>query len=269
MRDIDRTLRVMRALADAGTHKIGAEPVFAPPSDQGPARTWRARAAKLTAPTALNEVESKGLLASYGIALPEERLVRTVLEAEAAARAIGFPVVLKGVSAAIPHKSDAGLVMLGIDDVDAVRRGAAALMERIAALNAPFDGILVARQVSGGTETVLGINRDPEMGPVIMFGLGGVWIELFKDVSFAPPTLDRDRAAAMIKATRAGRLLEGYRGSKPGDIDALIDALVNLGRLARDLGDIIEAVDINPFMVCERGAFALDGLVLLRPSYPG
>jgi len=98
-----------------------------------------------------------------------------------------------------------------------------------------------------------------------MFGMGGVWVELFKDVSFAPAGLDRDQAAAMVKATRAGRLLAGYRGATPGDAGALIDALVNLGRLAQDLGDIIEAVDINPLLVREQGAVALDALVVLRP----
>jgi acetyltransferase len=103
------------------------------------------------------------------------------------------------------------------------------------------------------------------MGPVVMFGLGGIFVELFKDVSFAPAGLDRAQAAAMLKATRAGTLIEGYRGSKPGDRAALIDALVNLGRLAQDLGDVLDAVDVNPFLVGERGAFALDGLVVLRP----
>jgi acetyltransferase len=132
-------------------------------------------------------------------------------------------------------------------------------------LGATLDGVLVAQQITGGTECVLGLSRDPEMGPVVMFGLGGVFVELIKDVSFGAPGLDRDEALAMVKATRAGRLLEGFRGGKPGDRDALLDALVNLGRLAHELPDVIEAVDINPFMVCERGACALDGLVVLRP----
>jgi acyl-CoA synthetase (NDP forming) len=267
MRDIERTLRVMRTLAEAGMRPLASGPFFTPPADHELARTWRARAAGLTAPTALNEVESKALLRAYDIPLPQERVVASAAEAEVAAHEIGFPVVLKAVSAAVPHKSDAGLVLLGLRDADAVRRGVTTLMERTAALKAPLDGILVAQQVSGGTETVLGINRDPEMGPVVMFGLGGVWIELLKDVSFAPATLDRERAAAMVQATRAGRLLAGFRGSKPGDLEALTEALVNLGRLARDLSDVIEAIDINPFVVCEqgRGAFALDGLVVLRP----
>jgi hypothetical protein len=129
-----------------------------------------------------------------------------------------------------------------------------------------LDGILVAQQIAGGIETVLGVKRDVEMGPVVMFGLGGVLVELFKDVSFAPAGLDQARARDMVRATRAGRLLDGFRGGKPGDMEALCAALVALGRLARDLGDVIEAIDINPFVVCERGAFALDGLVVLRPA---
>ena len=126
----------------------------------------------------------------------------------------------------------------------------------------------MAQQITGGVETVLGISRDVEMGPVVMFGMGGVWLELFKDVAFAPATLDRVQALTMINATRAGTLIAGYRGAPACDLDALIDAVLNLARLARDLGDIIEAVDINPLVVCERGAFALDGLVVLRRPEP-
>jgi acetyltransferase len=197
--------------------------------------------------------------------MPNERMVGTAAEAEAAAQDIGFPVVLKGVSAALLHKSDAGLVILDIADAVGVRQAVATLIARTNALKAPLDGILVAQQVSGGIETVLGLKRDVEMGPVVMFGLGGIYVELFNDVSFAPASLDHERARAMVRETRAGRLLAGFRGGKPGDEEALCRALVSLGRLARDLGDVIEAVDINPFVVCERGALALDGLVVLRP----
>jgi acetyltransferase len=267
LRETERTLRIVAALANAGTRPVHAGPFYAPPADTETARRWRARAAALDGPTALNEVESKALLQEYGIPIPQERLVATAAEAEDAARAIGFPVVLKAVSSALPHKSDAGLVILNLADAAAVRQAAATLITRVAALAAPLDGILVAQQISGGTETVLGVQRDVEMGPVVMFGLGGVLVELFKDVSFAPASLDRRQALAMVQATRAGRLLEGFRGSKPGDVDVLCAALVDLGRLAGDLGDVIEAIDINPFLVSEyrRGAFALDGLVVLRP----
>src|SRR5262249_51924068 len=200
-----------------------------PPADSDLARILRARAAALPGPTALNEVESKLLLHAYGIPLPEEMMVQTAAEAVDAARRIGFPVVLKAVSAAVPHKSDAGLGLLNLGDDAAAQSGFAPLRERCAKPNATLDGILVAQQVSGGTECVLGMSRDPEMGPVIMFGLGGIFVELFKDVSFAPAGLDRDQALAMLKATRAGRLIEGFRGSRPGDREALLDALVNLG----------------------------------------
>jgi acetate---CoA ligase (ADP-forming) len=259
MRDIDRTLRIMRALSQRRVR-----PERPPAIENDVTRILRQRAAKLDKPTALNEVESKSLLRAYDIPLPQEYLV-SLTEAIDAAHRIGFPVVLKGVSAAIPHKSEAGLVRLDCRDDDAVKAAYVDLMAQAGKLGASLDGILVAQQIADGTECVLGISRDPEMGPVVMFGLGGILVELIKDVSFGAPGLDRDEALAMVKATRASRLLDGFRGSKPGDLAALLDALVNLGRLALELPDVIEAIDINPFVVCERGAFALDGLVVLRP----
>jgi acyl-CoA synthetase (NDP forming) len=262
MRDIERALRVVRALAES---RLAEPETRVPPADIDLLHELRARAGALDQPTALSEVNSKRVLAAYGIALPKERLVKTVAEAEEVARNIGFPVVLKAVSAVITHKSDAGLVMLNLCDADAVRHGFARLTKRSDALAANLDGILVAQQIVGGTECVLGVSRDPEMGPAVMFGLGGVWVELLKDVSFAPAGLSREQAAAMVRATRASRLLAGYRGGRLGDTNALIDALVNLGRLAMDLGDVLDAIDINPFMVCERGTYALDALVVLRP----
>jgi len=267
MRDIERTLRIMRALAQ---RHVRPERPQAPESEF--ARILRQRAAGLDKPTALNEVESKSLLRAYDIPLPQEYLVGSAAEAIEAAQRIGFPVVLKGVSAAIPHKSEAGLVRLDCRDENAVKAAYVELTAQAGKLGAALDGVLVAQQISRGTECVLGISRDPEMGPVVMFGLGGVLVELIKDVNFGAPGLDRDEALAMVKATRAARLIEGFRGSRPGDLTVLLDALVNLGRLARDLPDVIEAVDINPFLVCERGAFALDTLVVLRPpdlSAPG
>jgi acyl-CoA synthetase (NDP forming) len=267
LRETERSLRVIRALAEATFRPIHSGDFFSPPADTALARFWRKRAAEFDRPTALNEVESKLLLRAYGIPMPPEHLVQTAAEADAAAGDIGFPVVLKSVTAAVAHKSDAGLVILDVTDSEAVRQAVSTLAERAIALPASLDGILVAKQMSGGTETVLGITRDVEMGPAIMFGMGGVWLELFRDVSFAPASLDRERALAMVRATRAGRLLEGFRGRPPGDIDALCMALVRLAQLARDLGDVVEAVDINPFLVCERGqgGYALDGLVVLRP----
>ena len=114
---------------------------------------------------------------------------------------------------------------------------------------------------------VLGIHRDPEMGPVVMVGMGGIWLELFKDVAFAPPGLDEERARQTIAATRAATVLAGFRGAPERDVPALARAMVAIGRLACELGDVIEAVDVNPLLVLSRneGAVALDGLVVLRP----
>src|SRR5581483_3623924 len=106
----------------------------------------------------------------------------------------------------------------------------------------------------GGVETVLGIGRDPEMGSFLMFGMGGVAVELFKDVAFAPPAITADEADALVSATRVDRLLRGFRGQPAANRQALIDALVNMGRLAADLGDVLEAVDINPLVAREQDA---------------
>ena len=183
-----------------------------------------------------------------------------------AANAIGYPVVLKAVSAALPHKSDAGLVRSAFTRRRRRAQSRAAYARCApSALPVSLDGMLVAKQVAGGTECVLGVQRDVEMGPVVMFGMGGVLVELFKDVAFAPAFLDRAQAREMVQATRAGRLLQGFRGALGRRYRRALRALVNLGRLARELGDVIEAIDVNPFLVRERGAFALDGLVVLRP----
>lgn len=265
LRGTERALRIVNALARAGTRPILSGAIVPQPSQSDVAQRWRARAATLDRPTALNEVESKALLRDFGIPLPPERMVGTTDGAVAAANEIGYPVVLKAVSAALPHKSDAGLVCLNLADANAVRQAAATVTARTASLSVTLDGMLIAKQVVGGTEVVLGVQRDVEMGPVVMFGMGGVLVELFRDVSFAPATLDREQARAMVSETRAARLLAGFRGRKPGDVDALCDALVALGRLASDLGDAIDAVDINPLLVGEQGAVALDALVVLRP----
>jgi acetate---CoA ligase (ADP-forming) len=113
---------------------------------------------------------------------------------------------------------------------------------------------------------VIGVHRDPEVGHVVMVGAGGVLLELVEDVAFGPPGLDEPRARAMIARLRSAKLLHGYRGRPPGDVDALARAIVDLGALAADLGDLVESVDVNPLVVLSDGAMALDGLVVLRQS---
>jgi acyl-CoA synthetase (NDP forming) len=214
---------------------------------------------------ALDEVESKALIRAYGIPTPTEIAVRSPDDAVKAARQIGYPVVLKAVAAKLLHKSDAGAVALHLSDDDAVRAAYARIAENVRRAGiATLDAMLVCQQISGGLELVLGLNRDPEMGLVVMAGSGGVLLELTKDVAFAAPPITREKARAMIERTHAARLLRGYRSSPVLDTDAIVNALIALGRIAEDLADVVQSIDINPFVVLPRGGFALDALVVPR-----
>lgn len=231
------------------------------------AAPWIERARALRGPTTLNETESKSLLAAYGIRPPAEEVVASPKDAVAAAERIGYPVVVKAVAAGIAHKSDAGLVALRLASPEAVREAAATISARVGAMGVALEGLLVARHISGGTEMVLGVTRDPEMGHVVMAGAGGVLLELIRDVVYTTPQLDRERALAAIARTRSGRWLEGYRGYPPGDVPALAEAMVSFGRMAVELGCVLHSAEVNPLLVLDagQGAFALDGLVVLCP----
>jgi acetate---CoA ligase (ADP-forming) len=213
---------------------------------------------------ALDEAESKALLRPYGIDTPEEELVTSLSEALSAAERIGYPVVLKAVAAHLTHKSEAGAVVLNLAAAQELT-AAYERMQRSLAAHA-LTGMLVCAQVRGGLELVLGLHRDPEAGLVAMVGSGGVNVELLRDVAFAIPPVTPEKARHMIGRTRAGKLIAGYRGSPPLDLEAVVAALVSLGRLAIDLKDAIESVDINPYVALRRGqgALALDALVVLR-----
>jgi acetate---CoA ligase (ADP-forming) len=226
----------------------------------------RVRARARSGAASLNEAESKALLRAYGFPLPEEELAPSPDAAVAAARRIGYPVVMKGVSTTLLHKSDAGAVMLGVTSDDAVRAAWASIFANVKAYGHadPLDGVLVAEQVRGGIELALGIHRDPEIGPVIMVGAGGVLLELIEDASFAVPPMTSAKARHMLAQTRVSKLLTGYRGARPADTDAVVQALVALGRIADELRDVIESIDINPFVTLEQGGRALDALVVLR-----
>ena len=216
----------------------------------------------------LNEVESKELLRAYGIRTPREQIAGGIEDAVRAAKDIGYPLVLKLVSAEIQHKSDIGGVMLGINSEEELRQAYARLACNLARAKpeARLDQVLVAEQISGGVELVLGVQRDPDVGPVLMFGTGGVLLELHEDVSFGAVPLVPWQAKAMIERTSAGALLKGYRGAPLCDEESVLSALVALGRLAHDLGDRVESIDINPFVALPagQGAVALDALVVLR-----
>ena len=223
--------------------------------------------APFTRTGALSEHSAKALLADAGIPFPRECLAATPDDAAAAAKAIGFPVVLKICSPDVPHKTDVGGVLVGLKDEAAVRAGAALLVERALAAvpDARVEGVLVAPMIGGGAEVIAGISIDAALGPVVMFGLGGVFVEVLKDVTFRAVPFSVEEAHRMIAETSAAVVLKGVRGATPGDIDALAETLAALSRFAAANEARLAGVDINPIRVMPagEGVVPLDALVLL------
>lgn len=265
LRDLNKTLRVASALG----------PINYPPLHQAAngsaARQMLQSLAKRNVKTrSLDEQTSKDILRTFGIRTPREILLSdwSFEHVASAAATLKFPVVMKVVCATVAHKSDAGLVILNVADDEGLRKAYDQLSQRCRALGIEAQGILVAEQMSGGTEVVIGLHRDAEVGPVVMFGAGGILLELMRDVAFGPPGLDAARACDMIASTRVAKLLDGYRGAAPGDKEGLVDALVAVGAMARDVGDLVESAEINPLLVRPDGVFALDALIVMRePSH--
>ncbi|WP_159995496.1 acetate--CoA ligase family protein [Roseomonas sp. 18066] len=215
--------------------------------------------------TTPSEAEAKRILAAAGIPAAPEEACPTVEAAVAAAERIGFPVVLKILSADILHKSEIGGVLLNVSDVAAVRDGFALLLQRAksAAPAARIEGVLVARQLSGGVECILGVHRDPVFGPVAMFGLGGIFVEILKDVSFRRCPFGEAEAEAMIRSIKGAPLLLGARGRPPADIGALKKMLSRLSVFAAQAGPNLAGIDLNPVFAMPdgQGAFAADAVI--------
>ena len=226
----------------------------------------RLRSRATAEPVALDEAQSKEVLRAYGIATAEEALVTSRTAAIEAAGRIGYPVVLKAVSAELLHKSDVGAVVLDLASPEQLAAAYDDMAQRLQRHR--LTGMLVCRQVRGGLELVFGLHRDPEMGLVVMAGSGGVLLELIKDVTFCAPPVSPEKARDMLARMRGARLLAGYRGSPALDADALVNALVALGRLAVDLEDVVQSVDINPFVALPQGGLALDALIVLQRQAP-
>jgi acetyltransferase len=271
LQEIDKALKAAGAAGRYGALRAQAEPA---PTDSKRAGkpdispVLRRRSKTADGLSVLNEADSKDLLRAYGIRTPREMIAGSADTAVMAAKDLGYPVVLKLLAAEVQHKSDIGGVMLGIRSENELRAAYARLAQNLAKARpgAKLDQVIVAEQVSGGVELVLGVQRDPEVGPVVMFGTGGVNLELYRDVSFGSVPLPLWQAQAMIERTAAGKLLDGYRGTPVGDKGSVLAALVALGRLAHDLGDQVESIDINPVVALPdgQGAVALDALVVLR-----
>jgi len=225
----------------------------------------------LAAGKPLAEADAKRVLASYGVPVTREQVVTTADDAVAAARDHGLPVVMKIVSPDILHKSDLGLVAVGVDTDADVRATFDRLLADAAAQAPDADvvGVLVAEQVTGGVETIVGISQDPLFGPTVMFGLGGVFVEVLEDVTFRVAPFDRAEAHRMIREVKGFPLLTGVRGSEAVDLEALVDAIMGVEALAMDLADSLGELDINPLVCSAKGVVALDAVMVPRSASRG
>jgi acetyltransferase len=216
---------------------------------------------------ALGEVLTRPLLAAYGMPVVAGGMAKSADEAAAIAQKVGYPVVMKIVSPEILHKSDLGGIRLNLTDDQAVHANFSSLMQDIAAKKpeAVLEGVLIEAMAPKGQEVIVGMRRDPNFGPLMMFGLGGIYVELFGDVSFRVAPLTREDAADMVRNTHAGRLLTGFRGMPEADVEVVVDTILRLSKLAQDFPQISE-IEINPLLVLPKakGALALDGRVILQ-----
>ncbi len=221
--------------------------------------------AKSASRTLLNEIESKALLSEAGIPVVETRLATSKQEAIAMSKKLGFPVALKIVSPEITHKSDMGGVKLGLKTSKQV--GAAyeeiqsAVKEKYP--HAVFEGVSVQKMARPGTEVIVGMTKDSQFGPVLMFGLGGILVELLKDVSFRIVPLKKEDAREMIREIKGYPILEGFRGMEPVDVSVLEEILLKLSRFV-DENPVIKELDLNPIFAYRDGAVAADARVILE-----
>jgi acetyltransferase len=213
------------------------------------------------------DTEAREILEAYGIPLPRSALARTADEAVAMAEAIGYPVVMKIASPDILHKTDIGGVKLNLTSAGDVRDAFDLIIYRVTRYmpDATIWGCQVQQMVKGGREVIIGMNRDPQFGPLLMFGLGGVYVEALKDVTFRVAPIDRRQAREMLSEIRAYKLLRGVRGEKPADMEAIADILVRIAQLVSHFPEIVE-LDINPLLVFEagKGVLGLDMRLALQ-----
>jgi acetyltransferase len=217
----------------------------------------------------LNELEAKRVLRAYRIRTPREELASNEEEALQAAFRIGWPVVLKVHSAQVAHKTEAGGVELAVSNEEALRQAYRRILANVQSRfpDATVEGILVAEMISGAVaEVIVGISTDPDYGPVVAFGLGGILVELLKDASLRIPPISSLMAEEMIGEIQGAPLLKGFRGKPGGDLTALVDTLVQVGRLATDWSHAVRSLDINPLLVLpdQQGVIAVDSLIELR-----
>ncbi|AEW94721.1 MULTISPECIES: acetate--CoA ligase family protein [Streptomycetaceae] len=214
----------------------------------------------------LSEHAAKQLLRAYGIRVPREQLVSSAAGAVRAAGLVGYPVVMKASGDRLAHKSELGLVQVGLTSASQVRDAYRQLTDIARYEGIALDGVLVCQMVDRGVEMVVGMAHDELFGPTVTVGLGGVLVEVLRDTSVRVPPFGEDEARAMLRELRGAPLLDGVRGAPPADTDALVDVVLRTQRMALELGDLLGELDINPLMVLPRGqgAVALDALAVCR-----
>lgn len=217
--------------------------------------------------TLLTEIEAKQLLQQAGIDVVETILATSKDEAVAISEQIGFPVVMKIASTDVVHKSDCGGVKIGLKNSGQVEDAYDDIINSVKQMypEVSIDGVSVQAMASQGVEVIIGMSKDPQFGPVLMFGLGGILVEILKDVSFRIVPLKPQDAAKMIREIKGYPLLEGYRGSDPIDIEALEKILLNLSAFMEKTPAIKE-LDMNPIFAYKEGAVAVDARVILEPQ---
>jgi acetyltransferase len=264
MQGLDRAVGAIKALIDYASLRKEVPDVVS--GSSAAARAMLERTLKNANGAALDEVASKKLLKAYGIPVSKEEIAQDAAGAVRIAKKIGFPVVAKVVSADILHKSDIGGVVLNLNSAAEVKKAFNDITARVKKLkNKPkLDGILIAQQVKAELELVVGASLDAEMGPVVLFGTGGVDIELMKDVALAGAPLDETDAKELINRTKAGVKLKGYRGKPALHEASAIKAIVGLSNLIADAGARIASIDVNPFLINTRTGVAVDGLIVLN-----
>jgi acetyltransferase len=264
MQGLDRAVGAIKALIDYASLRKEVPEVAS--SSSASARATLEKTLKNAKGAALDEVASKKLLKAYGIPVSKEEIALDAAGAVRIAKKIGFPVVAKVVSADILHKSDIGGVVLNLSSAAEVKKAFNDITARVKKLkNKPkLEGILIAQQVKADLELVVGASLDAEMGPVVLFGTGGVDIELMKDVALAGAPLDAAEAKELIGRTKAGVKLKGYRGKPALHEASVVKAIVGLSNLMADAGTRISSIDVNPFLINTRTGVAVDGLIVLN-----
>ncbi len=250
----------LRALSHLTSYGPGRPDVAEPAPEPAPVRperqaAWRARLTQ----GPLDAVTSFALLTDYGLPVVDTIAATTADEAVAAARAIGGPVAMKTDEPGLAHKSDAGGVRLGLSGDDQVAAAYADLADRLG------PRVVVSAMAAEGVELALGLVRDPLLGPLVLVAAGGVLVELLGDRVVALPPVSRPVARRAVDRLKVRRLLDGYRGRPPADVEALLSAVTALSALAVELGDVLDAVDVNPVLVGPDGLLAVDALVVPRP----